>query len=112
ERRRAVKIAITGGTGFVGRNAARSLAEEGHEVVLIARGIDRTDSSIRQLGRSQFVATGLDDVDSLARAFEGAKVVVHCAGINREIGAQTYQRVHVEGPRHVVEAARRAGVDK
>jgi NADH dehydrogenase len=107
-----VKIAITGGTGFVGRNAARSLAGEGHEVVLIARGMDRTDPGIRQLGRSQFVGIGLDDVDSLARAFAGAKVVVHCAGINRETGAQTFQRVHVEGTRHVVEAARRAGVDK
>ncbi len=107
-----MKIAITGGTGFVGRNAARSLAGEGHEVVLIARGIDRTDPSIRQLGGSQFVGIGLDDVDSLARAFAGAKLVVHCAGINREIGVQTYQRVHVEGTRHVVEAARRAGVDK
>ena len=107
-----MKIAITGGTGFVGRNAARSLAGEGHEVVMIARGMDRTDPSIRQLGRSQFVGIGLDDVGSLARAFAGAKVVVHCAGINRETGAQTYQRVHVEGTRHVVEAARRAGVDK
>jgi NADH dehydrogenase len=107
-----MKIAITGGTGFVGRNAARTLVEEGHEVVLIARGCDRTDPGIRQLARSQFAGIGLDDVDSLARAFAGAKVVVHCAGINRETGAQTYQRVHVEGTRHVVEAARRAGVDK
>jgi len=107
-----MKIAITGGTGFVGRNVARSLAGEGHEVVLVARGIDRTDPTIRQLARSKIVRIGLDDVDSLARAFAGAKVVVHCAGINRETGAQTYQRVHVEGTRHVVAAARRAGVDK
>jgi len=107
-----MKIAITGGTGFLGRNAARSLAVEGHEVVLIARGIDRTDPTIRPLARSQFVGLGLDDVDSLARAFAGAKVVVHCAGINRETRARTYQRVHVEGTRHVVEAARRVGVDK
>jgi hypothetical protein len=27
-----------------------------------------------------------------------------------ELGAQTYARVHVEGTRHVVEAAQRAGV--
>jgi uncharacterized protein YbjT (DUF2867 family) len=107
-----MKIAITGGTGFVGRNAGRLLAGEGHEVVWIARGIDRTDPSIRQLARSQMVGIGLDDVDSLARAFAGAKVVVHCAGINRETGVQTYQRVHVEGTRHVVEAARQAGVNK
>ncbi len=33
-----MKIAITGGTGFVGRHLARELAEAGHEVVLVARG--------------------------------------------------------------------------
>jgi uncharacterized protein YbjT (DUF2867 family) len=32
-----MKIAVTGGTGFVGRNIARALAGEGHEVALIAR---------------------------------------------------------------------------
>lgn len=31
-------------------------------------------------------------------------------GINREVGNQTYQRVHVQGTRNVVNAAKRAGV--
>jgi uncharacterized protein YbjT (DUF2867 family) len=38
--------------------------------------------------------------------------VAHCAGINREVGQQTFQRVHVEGTRNVVEAAKRAGVKR
>lgn len=38
--------------------------------------------------------------------------MAHCAGINREIGDQTFQRVHVDGTRAVVEAARRAGVQR
>lgn len=36
--------------------------------------------------------------------------VIHCAGINRERGTQTYERVHVQGTWAVVRAARRAGV--
>jgi NADH dehydrogenase len=56
--------------------------------------------------------TAVDDVDGLTRSFEGCDVVVHCAGINREIGAQTYDRVHVQGTAAVIEAARRAGVRK
>jgi NADH dehydrogenase len=51
-------------------------------------------------------------VDALAAAFAGCDAVAHCAGINREIGGQTFQRVHVEGTRAVVEAARRAGVKR
>lgn len=107
-----MKIAITGGTGFVGRHLARKLTKDGHEVMLIARGVDRRDPEIRQLARTTFVPIGLDDESKLAQAFAGCDGVAHCAGINREIGHQTYQQVHVEGTRNVVNAARRAGVKK
>lgn len=89
-----MKIAITGGTGFVGRHLAERYAPE--ETVLISR---RTGVS-------------LDDVAALTRAFEDCAVVAHCAGINREIGNQTYQRVHVEGTANVLAAAKAAGVSK
>ncbi len=107
-----MKVAITGGTGFVGRHLARALVNAGHEVVLIARGIDRRDEAIRQLERMTFAPVGLGDEDKLVQALAGCDGVAHCAGINREIGPQTYQRVHVDGTRHVVNAARRAGVKK
>ena len=107
-----MKIAITGGTGFVGRHVAQALVREGHEVVLIARGEDQTCPSIRQLPNTRFVAAGLDDTDQLTAAFAGCQAVAHCAGINREIGAQTYQNVHIDGTRRVLEAARLAGVSK
>jgi NADH dehydrogenase len=91
-----MKLAITGSAGFIGGHLARCLAAEGHEVVSISRrtGIDITSAH------------------ALSAAFAGCEAVAHCAGINREIGAQTYQRVHVDGTRRVVEAARRAGVGK
>lgn len=107
-----MKIAITGGTGFVGRNIARRLVNEGHEVVLLARGFDTTEPSIRQLPNAYFLPVGLDDAENLAGAFSGCDAVAHCAGINREIGSQTYERVHVQGTRNVVEASKRARVRK
>lgn len=90
-----MRVAITGGTGFVGGHLATRLRSEGVEVVAIGRGV-----------------AAIDDVDALERAFAGCEAVAHCAGINREIGAQTYARVHTAGTRAVVEAARRAGVRK
>jgi uncharacterized protein YbjT (DUF2867 family) len=90
-----MRIAITGGTGFVGSHLAARLRAEGTEVVAIGRGI-----------------AAIDDVQALERAFEGCDAVAHCAGINREIGTQTYDRVHTAGTRAVVDAARRAGVRK
>src|SRR5262249_48156090 len=110
--KRRVRIAITGGTGFVGRNVARTLVADGHQVVLIARGIDTTDPTIRELPRTSFVWGNLNDVKHLAKVFAVCDTVVHCAGINGELGGQTFRRIHVEGTEHVVSAAREAGVKK
>jgi uncharacterized protein YbjT (DUF2867 family) len=81
-----MKVVVTGGTGFVGRRVVARLRATGHEAIALGR---------------------TDDVD---RAVRGAEAVVHCAGINREIGAQTYRAVHVGYTERVVEAARHAGV--
>ncbi|WP_213816937.1 NAD(P)H-binding protein [Glaciihabitans sp. dw_435] len=89
-----MRVAITGGTGFVGRNLAVRLDPATTVVV------------------SRRTGTRITDVDALTAAFTGCDVVVHCAGINREIGDQTFEHVHVEGTRAVVEAARRAGVQR
>ena len=58
------------------------------------------------------VPASVGDPATLAAALAGCDAVAHCAGINREIGSQTYQVVHAEGTRHVVAAASRAGVRK
>jgi uncharacterized protein YbjT (DUF2867 family) len=107
-----MRVAITGGTGFVGRHLAAALAAKGHEVILIARGLDDRDRGVSNLPNVRFFSSDLSSVPELARAFSACGAVAHCAGINREIGRQTYQRVHAEGTRHVVEAAHSAGVGK
>jgi uncharacterized protein YbjT (DUF2867 family) len=107
-----MKIAITGGTGFVGRHLAYAMVHEGHHVVLISRGADRRDPAVRSLSRATFAPIGTSDPRALADALSGCDAVAHCAGINREIGEQTYERVHVQGTRNVVVAARLAGVGK
>ena len=56
-----MKIAITGGTGFVGGHLARSLVRKGHRVVLIARGCDRRGLKIRKLENSQLACIGLGE---------------------------------------------------
>jgi uncharacterized protein YbjT (DUF2867 family) len=90
-----MRIAITGGTGFVGWQVAGRLRAEGHEPVVISR---RTGHGLGAGG------------PHLADAFDGCEAVVHCAGINREIGQQTYEHVHVAGTREVIAAASAAGV--
>src|SRR5208282_788507 len=76
------------------------------------RGLDRRDPSAYEIPNTRFFAADLSSADELARAFAACGAVAHCAGINRETGSQTYERIHVQGTRNVVEAARRAGVGK
>lgn len=89
-----MKVAVTGGDGLLGSNVARTLEERGSPVVRVSRrrGVD------------------LGDVAALRVAFSGCDAIVHAAGINREIGSQTYDRVHRQGTANVLQAARDAGV--
>lgn len=89
-----MRIAITGGTGFVGSHLAKRYPATDVAIVSRRSGVP------------------IHDVAALTRAFEGCEAVAHCAGINREIGDQTFDRVHVEGTAAVIEAARAAGVRK
>ena len=107
-----MRLAITGGTGFIGSHLAQRLIEQKHKVVLIARGYDTRNQSVRVLPRSQFVGIDIANLDRLTESLTKCEAVAHCAGIIREIEDETFQTVHVEGTANVVEAARKAGVKK
>jgi uncharacterized protein YbjT (DUF2867 family) len=100
-----MKVAISGASGFIGCQLVDRLEAEGHETVRL----DRINGAIQD---NNLVRTDLSDVDALARVFDGCDSVAHCAGINRELGDQTFARVHVLGTKNVVQAARRAGAKK
>src|SRR5262245_25630507 len=104
-------VAVTGATGFVGRHFVSALLERGDRPVLIVRDGRRVSDSVRR-GDVRVVKAALSDGSALYAAMTGCDAVVHCAGINRERGGETYQRVHIDGTRSVVEAAERAGVRK
>jgi NADH dehydrogenase len=104
-----MKFAITGGTGFIGSHLAQRLVSEGHQVVLLAR--NRRNISAGSAATT-FVPSDLSDPVALTTAFRGCDAIAHCAGINREIGNETYRKVHVEATRNVIKAAQLAGVKK
>jgi len=103
---------VSGATGFVGSHVARQLVARGERVRVLVR---RT-SNLRAIeGLNIELAYGdLRDLASLYRAMEGVRRVYHVAadyrfGVRR--AAEIYES-NVIGTRHLLEAARRAAVDR
>lgn len=101
-------ILVTGGTGFVGSHLIRQMRQEG----LLVRAVVRSPAKaiwLRDLG-VEVVPGDVSDKASLEKAVQGIERVVHLVGIIQEAPGATFQGVHVDGTRNLVEAARKAGV--
>ncbi|HEY8090425.1 MAG TPA: NAD-dependent epimerase/dehydratase family protein [Polyangiaceae bacterium] len=105
-------IAVTGATGFLGGAVVRALIERGEGV----RAVVRSTSQVTELHRLGVETVEADVTGSagLVEAFAGARLVVHAAGMLGRAGATEtdYQRVHVDGTRNVLVAARAAGAER
>ena len=105
-----MKIAVTGGTGFVGRHVVRLLADEGHNIVVIARGVDPNPAPSAQ--NITWVRGSVTDRKLVDSTLAGCDAVAHLAGINLERPGQSFDAVHVRGTENIVAAARANGVPK
>jgi dihydroflavonol-4-reductase len=105
-----MRIAVTGATGFIGAHVARLLAERGAEV----RVTHRDAARLERLGGVQFTPVEADVLDraALRRAFRGARLVFHGAGMVGTRPAEQVWKVNALAPRLVVEAAAAEGVER
>ena len=101
-------ILVTGGTGFVGTHLIRRLRAQNVAVRAVVRDPDKA-RLLKDLG-ADLVKGDVSDKASLDTAARGVDRVVHLVGIIQEGPGVTFQGVHVDGTRNVVEASRNAGV--
>ncbi len=103
-----MRVLLTGGTGFLGKNVARHLALAGHELRVLARASSNLDG----LPAGIDVARGdVTDADSLRRAAQGCGAVLHMAAMVKlwAPDRQRFDRVNVGGFQNALAAAKGVG---
>lgn len=100
-------IAVTGGTGFVGKATLAELARTGAQVRALARKVPADDR-----GSTGWVQGNLADGAALAELVDGAEAVVHIAGVTTAPDAAAFEAANVAGTMAVLEAAAKAGVPR
>ena len=99
-----MKIAVAGGSGFLGGHIVERLRREGHEILVLARG-----SRVAPAGATLVPCDVAHEAVPIGR-LAGVEAIVNLAGIKRESGTQTFEAVHVEATRRLIEAGRELGV--
>ncbi|CAN5532137.1 complex I NDUFA9 subunit family protein [soil metagenome] len=107
-----MKVLLTGATGFVGTYVTEALLDAGHEVRALVRA--GSEGQLNMADRVEIAHGDITDPASLPQVMEGIEAVVHLVGIIEEKKSKgvTFERIHVEGTRNVVSAARASGVQR
>lgn len=108
-----MKVFLTGGTGFVGREILAALHRAGYVARLLVRDpdLDKARELAARYG-AELRAGNVLDSNSLIRALDGMNAVIHLVGIISEMGENTFENVHALGTENVIGAARDAQVER
>ena len=101
-----MKLAITGGTGFVGAHVIDAAIADGHEVSALTRREQAPRQSV------QWVSGDLQDRVALQQLVTGADAVIHVAGTISARDAAGFEAGNVAGTLAMLAAATAGGVHR
>jgi uncharacterized protein YbjT (DUF2867 family) len=100
-----LKVAVTGGTGFVGSRLIAALRDAGHNVRALTRRPQLDEAGV------SWTSGSLEDPHALGRLAEGTDAIIHVAGvINTD--AAGFEAGNVQGTAAVLAAAKSAKVPR
>ena len=105
-----MRIAITGGSGLVGREVIRLALKEGHSVV----SIDRVPPTESLADNVTFIQASITDYAAFERAMQGCDALIHLAAYPTPLEHPDYE-VHnnnVVGSYNALSAAARLGIKR
>ena len=107
-----MRVAIIGGTGFVGGHLTDTLLAAGHEVSLLVRA--GSELKVRQSERVRTTSGDISSPQALRSVMEGCFAVIYNVGILREYSRRgiTFEETQHQGLVRTVEAAREVGIKR
>lgn len=98
-----MRIAVTGGTGFIGSHVVDCLLERGHEVSCLVR----PGKKAAWIGGKavDFHEGSILEPASLPGFLEGCDALIHLAGLTRAKTEADFLAINLEGSRNLIEAA-------
>jgi NADH dehydrogenase len=107
-----MRIALIGGTGFVGRYLVDALLAGGHAVSLLVRS--GSEIKLPEINRCRVVTGDLASRVAIDKTLEKCDAVIYNVGILRELPGEgiTFEALQYDGLVSVVDAARDAGISR
>ncbi|MDP6388598.1 MAG: complex I NDUFA9 subunit family protein [Alphaproteobacteria bacterium] len=107
-------VTVFGGSGFIGRQVVKRLADKGVDVRVAVRDPEAALSTktMGNVGQITPVQANLRDRDSVAAGLAGATGVVNLVGILYQGGKQRFRSIQAEGAGLVAAEAASAGVER
>ena len=105
------KVCVIGGTGFVGHHLIPKLANAGIQCRIPTRRPHRYSSLEVQKG-CELTTLGKLETGSLKRHFSGCDAVINLLGILNESHSCSFEEIHVDAPKKILEAALQSDVKR
>jgi dihydroflavonol-4-reductase len=110
-----MRLLVTGGTGFIGSHLAMEGRRRGAEVVVLGldgRPEEQANIALLRGVGAEIVPGSITDAARCTEAVRGTTHIFHLAVAMREGGKRDefFERINLDGTRHLLEAASTAGV--
>jgi NADH dehydrogenase len=107
-----MRVALIGGTGFIGSYLVDALIAHGHEPSLLVRA--GSEGKVRQVAECRLVTGDVSEEMRIDELLSPADAVIYNVGILREVPADgsTFDEMHYRGATRSMNAALRCGVSR
>jgi NADH dehydrogenase len=107
-----MKVALFGGTGFVGSYIVDELISQGIEPNLMVR--EDSEDKLLQQEMCRVIKGDIDDEKAINETLDGCSAVIYSIGIIREFPNRgiTYENTHFNGAKRCIDAAKKKGISR